>query len=197
MIRRQRQRNAVVGGHTKKRRIEDAIDWIHDHNVGKCQLCDQHGHMARNCPQLPPPTTISGAPRANPAFLSEDQAKWQEKASKLSYICQSLVPDPDCQSLSYEVLMQHLLEVLCENAHNTDLVYDYMQKSTFGWTWFCVRAVCDTKHTTNPKVLTTSLNGEATCDYCAKRGQLVNFCLQIQPRKGQHALYREVATPKP
>jgi hypothetical protein len=152
--------------------------------------------MARNCPRLPARTTISGAPRANPAFLTEDQSKWQGKAGKLSYICQSIIPDPDCQSLSYEVMMQHLLEVLCENAHNTDLVYDYMQKSPFGWTWFCVRAVCDAKHS-GSKVLTAALDGEAKCDYCANRGQLINFCLQIQPRKDQHALYREVATPKP
>jgi hypothetical protein len=180
----------------KKRRFEDAIDWIHDHTIGKCQLCDEQGHMARDCPQLPPCATLSGAPRANPAFLTEDQSKWQEKASKLSFICQSLLPDPDCQSLSYEVMMQHLLEVLGENVHNTDLVYEYMQKLPFGWKWFCVRAVCDTQYN-GAKVLLSSMNGEVQCEYCAKRDSIVNFCLQIQPRKGQHALYREVATPKP
>jgi hypothetical protein len=163
--------------------------------MGKCQLCDQHGHMARNCPQLPPKVAIPGGPRVSSASMNNDQTKWQEKAGKLSFICQTLIPDPDCQSLSYEVMMQHLLEVLCENTHNTDAVYEHMQKAVFAWTWFCVRAVCDTEYM-GMKLLRNNVGGDATCDYCAKRDQLVNFCLQIQPRKDQHALYREVATPK-
>ncbi|KAK0613076.1 D-arabinono-1,4-lactone oxidase-domain-containing protein [Bombardia bombarda] len=160
-----------------------------------CRLCGRDGHDIRECRRTATrkrsfsETGGSATSRSDLGALNREQAKYQDLAGQLSSICKNLLPDLDHPPASHKTMMKHILENLSSHAKNTGIVYGYLHKSQYYDLWLCVKAMCDAGWSGGARV------GDEGCRYCKKGGKpdLITLCLQIKPRRGQMAIYREAA----